>query len=31
MDKVIQDNWMHAIPKQDGAGERISLSFRNIV
>ena len=31
MDKAVQDSWMHAIPKQDGAGERISLSFRNIV
>ena len=31
MDKTIQDNWMHAIPKQGGAGERISLSFRNII
>ncbi|MDY6898936.1 MAG: alpha-ketoglutarate-dependent dioxygenase AlkB [Cyanobacteriota bacterium] len=31
MDKAVQDSWMHAIPKQDGAGERISLSFRYIV
>jgi len=31
MDKVIQDNWMHSIPKQIGAGERISLSFRYII
>ncbi|AFY56378.1 alkylated DNA repair protein [Rivularia sp. PCC 7116] len=31
MDKAVQDNWMHAIPKQNGAGERISLSFRCIV
>ncbi|MEO1431889.1 MAG: alpha-ketoglutarate-dependent dioxygenase AlkB [Cyanobacteria bacterium J06633_8] len=31
MDKAVQDNWMHAIPKQNGAGERISLSFRYIV
>ncbi|MBV6625765.1 MAG: alpha-ketoglutarate-dependent dioxygenase AlkB [Rivularia sp. (in: Bacteria)] len=31
MDKAVQDNWMHAIPKQNSAGERISLSFRYIV
>lgn len=31
MDKTIQDNWMHAIPKYNGVGERISLSFRYIV
>ena len=31
MDKAVQDSWMHAIPKQNGAGERISLSFRYIV
>ena len=31
MNKAVQDSWMHAIPKQDGAGERISLSFRNII
>ena len=31
MDKLIQEKWMHAIPKQNNAGERISLTFRYIV
>ena len=30
MDDVVQYEWQHAIPKQAGAGERISLTFRNI-
>jgi alkylated DNA repair dioxygenase AlkB len=31
MDKQVQDEWMHAIPKENGIGERISLTFRNII
>jgi len=31
MDDVVQYEWQHAIPKQAGAGERISLTFRNII
>jgi len=31
MPQEIQDDWLHAIPKTDGAGERISLTFRLIV
>ncbi len=31
MDSLVQDNWMHAIPKEPGSGERISLTFRHIV
>ena len=31
MSKVIQDNWLHAIPKEKGVGERISLTFRHIL
>lgn len=31
MDDRVQEHWMHAIPKQEEAGERISLSFRHIV
>ena len=31
MDQNIQDEWVHAIPKQAGVGERISLTFRLIV
>jgi alkylated DNA repair dioxygenase AlkB len=31
MDKRVQDEWMHAIPKENGIGERISLTFRNII
>lgn len=31
MDNLIQKNWMHAIPKQRNIGERISLTFRQIV
>ncbi len=31
MDLQIQDEWMHAIPKEKEIGERISLTFRNII
>jgi hypothetical protein len=31
MDKLIQDEWMHAIPKEKGVDERISLTFRAII
>lgn len=31
MTKQIQDHWLHAIPKAENAGERISLTFRVIV
>jgi alkylated DNA repair dioxygenase AlkB len=31
MDKQIQDEWMHAIPKEIGTGQRISLTFRYII
>lgn len=31
MSKEIQDHWLHAIPKVEDAGERISLTFRAIV
>jgi alkylated DNA repair dioxygenase AlkB len=31
MDKKVQDDWMHAIPKEPGAGERVSLTFRHIL
>ena len=31
MDDLIQEDWLHAIPQQDGAGERISLTFRHII
>ena len=31
MDNYVQKHWLHAIPKQDEAGERISLTFRQIV
>jgi len=31
MSKEIQEHWMHAIPKQNGCGERISLTFRQII
>lgn len=31
MTKQVQDDWLHAIPKAIGAGERISLTFRAIV
>ncbi|ALV04768.1 2-oxoglutarate-Fe(II)-dependent oxygenase superfamily protein [Roseateles depolymerans] len=31
MTKQIQDHWLHAIPKAQNAGERISLTFRSIV
>ena len=31
MNKAIQEKWMHAIPKQNGADERISLTFRYII
>jgi alkylated DNA repair dioxygenase AlkB len=30
MDGEVQDNWMHAIQKQDAAGPRISLTWRAI-
>ncbi len=31
MPKQIQSDWLHAIPKAPGVGERISLTFRSIV
>lgn len=31
MDKQVQDDWLHAIPKQKDVGERISLTFRHII
>ena len=31
MDDVVQNKWLHAIPKADGVGERISLTFRHII
>ena len=31
MDDVVQENWLHAIPKQKGVGPRISLTFRHII
>ena len=31
MDKDVQQKWMHAIPKESGVGERISLTFRHIL
>ena len=31
MSQQIQQDWLHAIPKAAGAGERISLTFRDIV
>ena len=31
MDDRVQENWLHAIPKQDEAGERISLTLRQIL
>ncbi|MBK8455386.1 MAG: alpha-ketoglutarate-dependent dioxygenase AlkB [Thiofilum sp.] len=30
MSKAIQDDWVHAIPKQGNVGERISVTFRKI-
>lgn len=31
MSAAVQQEWLHAIPKADGAGERISLTFREIL
>ena len=31
MTKEVQDHWLHAIPKMEGAGPRISMTFRSIV
>lgn len=31
MDQAIQDDWLHAIPKQEAAEPRISMTFRSIV
>jgi alkylated DNA repair dioxygenase AlkB len=31
MTKEVQDHWLHAIPKIEGAGPRISLTFRSII
>jgi hypothetical protein len=31
MMKEVQDHWLHAIPKMEGAGPRISMTFRSIV
>lgn len=31
MNQAIQEHWLHAIPKAEGVGERISLTFRAIV
>ncbi len=30
MSDLVQQEWLHAIPKADGAGERISLTFRSM-
>jgi alkylated DNA repair dioxygenase AlkB len=30
MSNQLQEEWLHAIPKQDGVGERISLTFRRV-
>ena len=30
MNQKVQNNWMHAIPKENGVGERISLTFRHL-
>lgn len=31
MDEKVQQNWLHAIPKENGVGSRISLTFRHII
>lgn len=31
MDELVQQNWLHAIPKSLSNGERISLTFRHII
>lgn len=31
MDNDVQEKWLHAIPKEQGVGGRISLTFRHIV
>jgi alkylated DNA repair dioxygenase AlkB len=31
MSQEMQENWLHAIPKVENAGERISLTFRKII
>ena len=31
MDKQVQEEWLHSIPKEEGIGARISLTFRNII
>ncbi|MFZ1389940.1 MAG: alpha-ketoglutarate-dependent dioxygenase AlkB [Thiolinea sp.] len=31
MNDMVQQEWLHAIPKQAGVGERISLTFRHII
>jgi len=31
MDDQVQQNWLHAIPKEHGVGSRISLTFRHII
>ncbi|MGJ7615590.1 MULTISPECIES: alpha-ketoglutarate-dependent dioxygenase AlkB family protein [unclassified Variovorax] len=31
MSDAVQQNWLHAIPKAEGAGERISLTFRAVL
>lgn len=31
MDKKVQEEWLHSIPKEEGVGSRISLTFRNII
>lgn len=31
MSASVQEEWLHAIPKERGAGERISLTFRKIL
>ena len=31
MDNDVQQKWMHAIPKEQNVGERISLTFRHII
>ena len=31
MDNEVQEKWLHAIPKKNGIGPRISLTFRHII
>ncbi|MAT15593.1 MAG: alpha-ketoglutarate-dependent dioxygenase AlkB [Planctomyces sp.] len=31
MDQALQEDWLHAIPKEPDVGERISMTFRHII